>query len=166
MRATQSLELTDDERRVAAAMRELRRGVGMQSLRGRIYGSGPDVLDLGQHDALIVIVDCGGARMSELAAALRVDASTATRAVARLEADGLVARQRDPADGRSVVVVPTDAGRDRLDRLAEVGRDAMRQLLATFEPDELHQLGGLLERLVAAVDDLVADPVQAGPGQA
>lgn len=137
-------------------MRELRRGVGMQSLRGRIYGSGPDVLDLGQHDALIVIVDCGGARMSELAAALRVDASTATRAVARLEADGLVARQRDPADGRSVVVVPTDAGRDRLVRLAEAGRDAMRQLLAGFDPDELHQLGGLLERLVAAVDDLVA----------
>lgn len=156
-RTTQPADLTEDELRVSVAMRELRRGVGMQKLRGRLYGDGPDVLDIGQHDALNTIATQGPARMSELATALRVDASTATRAVARLEAQGLVARQRDTVDGRSVVVVATPAGQARLDHMASVGRTGFRTLLADFDPDELHQLGVLMERLAGAVDAFVRE---------
>jgi DNA-binding MarR family transcriptional regulator len=148
-------DLTDDERRVGTAMRELRRGAGMQRLRDVIYGDDPDALDIGQQDALEVLAAVGPVRMSELAGALRVDASTATRAVARLEAARLVERARAEDDGRSVVVFVTPRGEARLERLGTIARTALRQLFAEFAPDELTRLADLLERLVGAVDTLL-----------
>lgn len=150
------LDLTDAELRVAVAMRELRRGHAMQRLRDRIYG-GDDSLDLAQHDALEVVVGLTGARMGDLATALRVDASTATRTVNRLEAAGLVVRQPDPADRRSVVVVTTAAGRRRDERLRQRARQALGELFARFDDPELATLAELMERLVDGLDELAAD---------
>jgi hypothetical protein len=62
--------------RVGAAWRELRRGASMQAFRPMVYGEGDEALDLGQVDALDLLVFHGSARMGELAEALRVDAST------------------------------------------------------------------------------------------
>ena len=75
--------------RVGAAWRELRRGASMQAFRPMVYGEGDEALDLGQVDVLDLLVFHGSARMGELAEALRVDASTATRAVNRLVDAGL-----------------------------------------------------------------------------
>ena len=51
--------------------------------------------------------------MSDLAAALRVDPSTVTRTLQRMEAAGLAARVPDTDDGRVVTVRLTDEGRRR-----------------------------------------------------
>src|SRR5918997_4290732 len=48
---------------------------------------------------------------SELAARERIQRPTATRLIARLEADGLVTRAADPADGRSSLIAIGDGGR-------------------------------------------------------
>lgn len=94
--------------------------------------------------------------MGEVAQALRIDRSTATRSVARLEALGLVERRPDRADGRSVVAVATDAGRDLLDRLRGRAVLTLEALYGRFDDDELATLAELLERLVAGIDE-VAD---------
>lgn len=149
-------ELTEEQQRIAIAMRELRRGSAMQRFRERIYGTA-DVLDIGQHDALEVVIALGEARMGDLAAALRVDPSTATRSVARLEAAGLVERRRASGDARSVVVAPTAAGVGQSERLRRAAHAAFTELFARFEEDEQRRLADLLERLVAGLDELVAD---------
>ena len=142
-----------DVRRAALAVRELRRSTSTPRFRDSIFGD-LNVLDIAQHDALEVIVSLDGARMSEVAQGLRVDPSTATRTVARLEALGLVERRADPADGRSVMAVATPEGVSLLDRLHERARDALGQLYDRFDERELRQLADLIERLVAGVDEL------------
>ena len=148
-----TFQLTDDEIRVAIAMREIRRGGGMQRVRDRIYG---EVVDLGQHDALDVLVTNGACRMRQLADALRVDASTATRTVERLEAAGWAERQPDPGDRRIVVVAPTEAGLARHEQLRVRAHEALGELFGRFTPDELRQLADLLDRLVIGLDDFSA----------
>jgi len=153
----QSDELTDEQLRIAIGMRELRRGAAMQRFRDRLYGTGPVVLDMGQQDALEVVIGLGDARMGDVAAALRVDPSTATRAVARLEAAGLVERRRTEADARAVVVGPTPAGSALYDECVRTARAALADLFGRFTIEEQHLLADLLERLVGGLDDLMAD---------
>ena len=144
--------------RVGVAWRELRRGAASQALRPLVYGEGPDALDLGQVDALDLLAERDGRRMSELAEALRVDASTATRAVDRLAADGLVAREMASDDRRAVVVRLTDEGRTRHRALADRRRRVLERIVGEFDDAELLQLAELLERMVAAVDRVVGEP--------
>ena len=147
-----------DVLRAALAVRELRRATGTPRFRDSIFGD-LNVLEIGQQDALEVVVTLDGARMSDVAQALRVDPSTATRAVARLEALGLVERRPDPGDGRSVVAVATAAGHSLLDQLHERGKVTLGRLYSRFEEAELRALADLLERLVAGVDELAEDGI-------
>jgi DNA-binding MarR family transcriptional regulator len=150
-------QLRPDIVRAALAVRELRRATGTARFRDSIFGD-LHVLDIGQQDALEVVVTLGGARMSEVAQALRVDPSTATRAIARIEALGLVERRPDPDDGRSVVAVATDAGLSMLDALHDRASGALGRLYDRFDEQELETLAELLERLVDGVDELAEAP--------
>jgi DNA-binding MarR family transcriptional regulator len=70
----------------------------------------------------------GPMRLTELTASEQVTQSAITQIVTRLEQDGLVERQRDPSDGRAVLVHITPAGAaiidgrraERMARLAEL----------------------------------------------
>ena len=154
-RTRQPAELTGEQLRIAQAMREIRRGAAMQRFRDRLYGE--SALEMGQHDALEVIIALGEARMGDVAAALRVDPSTATRAVGRLVGAGLVERRRADGDARAVVVAPTPAGTDLYDRVRRSARAALSEVFGRFTPAEQDALADLLDRLVAGLDDLVAD---------
>jgi DNA-binding MarR family transcriptional regulator len=90
--------------------------------------------------------------------AMRVDASTATRAVARLEKAGLVARQASPDDRRVVQVVATAAGVAAQQTMRRRYDDVMAMICADFDDDEVVLLAGLLDRLVAGIDSLPATP--------
>ena len=107
-----------DTRDIGRAWRELRRAGGREPLRSYFYGRGDDALEVGQADTLDLLAERGECRMADLADAMRVDASTATRAIDRLEAQALVERRRLETDGRVVVARLTDAG--RLDRIPGV----------------------------------------------
>lgn len=143
------------ERRIGTAWRELRRGASMNTLRALLYGEGDDALDLGQIDGLDLLAQVGACRMTDLADVLRVDRSTATRAVDRLVESGLAERRRSAGDARVVEVVLTAEGRRRHDALVARRRDAMAHILAGFSGDERRTLADLLERLVAGVDRFV-----------
>src|SRR3954452_24372805 len=88
---------------------------------------------------------------SELAARERVQRPTATRLIARLEADGLVLRTADPHDGRSSLITASTAGRSLL-REARTRKDAfLAQRLRSLSSEEratLYQAARLLERLL------------------
>lgn len=142
---------------VGRAWRELRRGASTGAVRDHLFGTGPDAIEPGQMDTLDLLVQHPAWRMSDLADALRVDPSTATRAVQRLERIGLAERRPSDADGRVVMVSCTRAGRDRHTRVAALRIRMLHQILAAFDADEQAQLASLLERFVAALDELVAD---------
>ena len=100
--------------------------------------------------ALSVIVFGGPIALGALAAAEQVRPPTMTRLVAALEADGLVAREPDPRDGRGVLVRATVAGR----RLLQEGRarrtSALVRQLSSLSPVELATLceaAVIMERL-------------------
>ena len=161
----------DDLRRVGNAWRELRRGASMTVLRNQLLGEGLESLDLGQADTLDTLARTGACRMSELAEALRVDASTATRAVDRLAQRGWVTRERSPDDARVVQVALTEEGAAVQDGLLKRRRHAMEHIVGGFSTSELATLADLLERMVAGLDQFVEEggaaaepPVSGLPG--
>jgi DNA-binding MarR family transcriptional regulator len=86
---------------------------------------------------------------------MRVDASTATRAVQRLVEAGLARRANDAADARRVCVAPTSKGRALYDDLAGRRRGAMLEILDDLDLDERRRLADSLEHLVAGLDRYV-----------
>lgn len=147
----QAGDLSTDALRIGVAWRELRRGATMQRLR-ELYGN---ELELGQVDALDLLVQAGPSRMNELADALRVDASTATRTVDRLEAAGMVERGPDPDDARAVQVRLAAKGAAVHAGIVDRRRALLERILVDFDSDERAQLADLLGRLVAGVDEAV-----------
>jgi len=87
-------------------------------------------------------------RMHELAEAVLLSRSGLTRTIDRIEAAGLVARQAIPGDRRSLHVVLTDAGRERLAAAFPIVRRAVRELFADhLSEDDAHNLVRILGRV-------------------
>src|SRR5512147_2176032 len=90
--------------------------------------SSPSGLSLAAAATLATLERSGPCRLTELAVREGVTQPAMTQLVSRLQADGLVARDTDPSDGRVVQVSITDAGRatlatrraERGERLAEL----------------------------------------------
>lgn len=104
-----------------------------------------------QCHALDVLVRRGRSTLGELAAALYIDKSTASRVVAALERKRYAARVGHPRDGRAVWLAATPAGRRlhariRADLIAE-----QQQALAEFPPAVRDAAGELIRRLTRAV---------------
>jgi DNA-binding MarR family transcriptional regulator len=144
-------------RRVGLAWREIRRGAAMTVLRDLFFGVGDDALEPGQMDTLDILVQADSWRMGDLAEALRVDPSTATRAIERLTRAGLAERTPCTDDKRVVKVSATPAGRDRYIAVSVIRNETLDRILARYAPDERPILADYLERFVAALDDMVDD---------
>jgi DNA-binding MarR family transcriptional regulator len=143
----------DHARRIGVAWIELRRGALTSNLRDYMLGK-DNRLEQGQMDALDLLIrrECS---MRGLADRLRVEPSTATRAVNRLVDDGFAERFTKPDDGRVVMVRITDEGRVCHTDVARRRSYAMAQILSEFEPDERAQLADLLDRFINALDHVV-----------
>lgn len=148
----------NDAARIACAWRELRRGAGGQTLRSYLLGPDGPPLEQSQLDALeIIAARPGGLPMSDFADALRVEPSSATRAVDRLARLGLAERRRDPDDKRVVRAEVTDQGAAMVRRVEQRRSTGMQRLLEPFDDDERRQLASLLERFVDSIDRVVAE---------
>jgi DNA-binding MarR family transcriptional regulator len=150
-------ELYDLAVRIGLAWREIRRGASAGGVRDWLCGTGDDAVEQGQMDTLDLLAMQPSWRMSELADALRVEPSTATRAIQRLEKLGLAERHPSKDDGRVVEVRVTAAGRARHLAVAERRAELMTGVLSAFRVRELPVLADMLERFVQAVDGFVAD---------
>ncbi len=136
--------------RIGRSWIELRRGAWTQHLRAYLFADDAPI-EPGQMDALDLLAR-RERTMKQLAERLRIDPSSATRAVQRLVADGLAERFDAPDDGRVVMVKISDEGRRRHTAVAERRATAMALLLSEFDPAERAQLANLLDRFVNALD--------------
>jgi DNA-binding MarR family transcriptional regulator len=130
--------------RLADAVQQLSRRL-RHGARERLAPLG---LTPGQGRALSALERAGGpVRMAELADALRVVPRSATGVVEGLQEAGLVRRETDPADRRSVLVSLTDAGWGTLDELAAARRQAAEELFGALPSADQRRLLDLLTRL-------------------
>jgi DNA-binding MarR family transcriptional regulator len=141
--------------RIGSAWLELRRGPGAAAFRDYLYGRDGTLVQ-GQIDALDYLAR-RDRKMSGLADKLRIDPSTATRAVQRLVDDGLAERVPSHEDGRVVMVRLTCRGHDVQRAVAARRSHVMARILAAFDATERAQLADLLDRFVESVDDVVAE---------
>jgi len=107
-------------------------------------------LTMSQHKALYVVLAAGHLRMSELAARLGVTSSTATGVVDGLVAQGMLARQDDPADRRQVVVIATPKAEATLESFRELNSRRMREMLARLDAADLAVIRHAIRILDAA----------------
>jgi DNA-binding MarR family transcriptional regulator len=94
----------------------------------------------------------GPLRLSSLAAALDLDASTVSRQVRHLEDRGLLERTSDPDDGRASQVALSAEGRTRLEHGARRRRDFVGRLLEDWPETDREHLRTLLTRLLDELD--------------
>ena len=97
--------------------------------------------------ALGVIHVNGPARVSDVAQALNVALSVASRQVAALERAGYVAREADPEDGRAHRVSATEAGRRVLEESHRRMVHAFSRAIEDWSEAEITALAESLERL-------------------
>jgi DNA-binding MarR family transcriptional regulator len=76
--------------------------------------------------------------------------------VDRLVDHGFVSRRDDPLDRRQVVLSPTPAGSDFLDRMRELNNDQFRGLISHLTPEELRTVHRSIEILSHAADRAAA----------
>jgi DNA-binding MarR family transcriptional regulator len=144
--------------RMGRAWRELRRGASTGVVRDQLFGVGADAVEPGHMDVLDLLVQRPEWRMSELAAALRVDPSTVTRTLQRMEAAGLAERHAPVSgDRRAVMVKPTANGRERQATIAAKRVTIITEIMAPLSEKERKQLVELLERFIESADKFVAE---------
>jgi DNA-binding MarR family transcriptional regulator len=100
----------------------------------------------------------GSLRVSELAACMGLDASTASRHIRQLESGGYLARTDDPGDRRASQVRLTRRGRAALDQAMRARGALVDRATADWDDDDRANLTTLMTRLADSLDRLAADP--------
>ncbi|SPF03110.1 MarR family winged helix-turn-helix transcriptional regulator [Streptomyces sp. MA5143a] len=104
-----------------------------------------------QYLVMLVLWEQGELPVKKLGEYLRLDSGTLSPLLKRLEAAGLVRRERSARDERSVEVRLTDEGTALRERALAVPRRIVSA--TTFDVDEIRDLRDRLDRLTAALDE-------------
>ena len=106
-----------------------------------------------QYLAMLTLWEHGELPVKRMGELLRLDSGTLSPLLKRLEAAGLVRRERSSADERSVIVRPTAAGA----ALRLRARDVPRQIAAStgLDPQDLRSLHTMLLNLTERLDGAV-----------
>ena len=84
---------------------------------------------------------------STLQKVVNIDGAAITRHLKQLEADGMVARRRNPADNRVIFVSLTEEGREKIIGYRKENAGFVQQMLQDFTPEEVEALAGMLSRM-------------------
>lgn len=108
-----------------------------------------------QYLVMLALWEHGTLPVKKLGEHLRLDSGTLSPLLKRLEAAGLVRRERSTRDERSVEVRPTEEGT----ALRERAQDVPRRIVAAtgFGIDEIQSLRARLDRLTSALDTAAAN---------
>ncbi|MOA40222.1 Transcriptional regulator SlyA [compost metagenome] len=91
---------------------------------------------------------CGNVTSAGLARDLGIDPAAITRALDRLEAKGMLRRERSTADRRVVHLVLTDDGRAIAAKVPQALASVLNAHLSGFSHDECRLLISMLRRMV------------------
>jgi DNA-binding MarR family transcriptional regulator len=150
--------LTDQVTAVEAAITDLFRLASSRRLhKARQDRSGVELSRTGW-ELLRRVEDLGPIRVSQLAELMDLSLPVTSRALQRLEDDGLVSRGADPADGRAARFVATAAGAEARARIQAAMHDELATVLSMWPERQRSGLAELLPRLVADMRAVGASP--------
>jgi DNA-binding MarR family transcriptional regulator len=116
----------------------------------------PHNLDLAEYEILVVLseADSRHMRMSDLALLVHQSRSRLTHTVSRLEAEGLVARERTCTDGRGVYATLTDKGFAKLVEAAPRHVESVRKIfIDAVTPEDFEAIGRAMSAVLAVEID-------------
>ncbi len=134
---------------IGGARRRMKRAV---TERVRPFG-----LTAQQFWALINIDEGDAPSLGEVAARLRMDAPTASRAVTQLLKRKLVKAEGDRGDRRRLRLRLTSAGRARMPQLREVAEELRGAAVHGLSADEEPTLRALLRKVIDNLDHLIGE---------
>ena len=117
-----------------------------------------DTIDHSAHMALFVLRCSGALRLSDLAARMELDASTASRHVRALEQLGLVRRSPDPDDGRAFRVELTEQGIEEWESSARRRMELLSAAMDGWSEDDVLTFERLMTRFADGVTRLTDIP--------
>jgi len=103
-----------------------------------------------QMRALVIVASRGGMRLTELAQALDVHPSNATRTCDKLVAAGLMARQENPQNRRELVLTLTSAGQRLVTAIGRRRGDAISEVLRAVPVERRDQVVAAMREFAAA----------------
>lgn len=110
-----------------------------------------DGLDENAYPVLSGIARSGPRNAADLAKVVGLDRSGVSRHASRLEAAGLLRREADPADRRSVLLVLTDAGVVAVEEMRRRLADRVGSAVASWPPGEAEAFARGLRRFAEEV---------------
>lgn len=120
-----------------------------------------DTIDHSAHVALFVLRCSGALRLSDLAARMELDASTASRHVRALEQLGLVRRSPDPDDGRAFRVELTEQGIEQWESSARRRMELLSAAMDGWSEEDVATFERLMTRFADGVANLTDTPADA-----
>ncbi len=114
---------------------------------GRFHGPKPAFA----RERLLRIISSfeGGAKQKELIEEMKVNPSSMSEMISKLEHDGYVKRTVDPSDKRATLITLTELGEARAAELSDERNERFSRLFANLTEEEKEQLVTLLEKLTA-----------------
>ncbi|GAA1322488.1 MarR family winged helix-turn-helix transcriptional regulator [Leucobacter albus] len=100
-----------------------------------------------------------GIRPADLAHELRLSRPTTSKAIARLTATGVIAKEPSPTDQRSARLLLTPSGQAAYGRLVDAGVAMIERAVEGLAPEETATVAGVVRRLMRPVP--TADPERA-----
>ncbi|HET8910496.1 MAG TPA: MarR family transcriptional regulator [Ktedonobacteraceae bacterium] len=104
-------------------------------------------LTMPQLKTMMLVTYKHGATVGELAKGIGAGLSTMTGIIDRLTEHGLVKRSDDPEDRRVKLVVPTELGYQRMEKLQRFSKEQWRSLLVRLSLEELQTVDKAIEYL-------------------
>ena len=152
-----------EERELVDAVLSARRA--LVAVAARSLAACEAEITLPQYRALVVLSARGPRRVADLAEALGVTPSTATRMCDRLVAKQLLRRTRSPQDRRSVRVAITAEGRRMVDQVSAARRRELQRVLAQLPPEGRPALVEALRAFSRAAGEVPEEDWALGWGQ-
>jgi DNA-binding MarR family transcriptional regulator len=134
------------------------------AVAARSLAAAGDEVTLPQYRALVVLAASGPQGTADLAAALAVLPSTATRMCDRLVRKGLVRRHRQASDRRTVRIALTPAGRDLVAAVTKRRRAELARLLGVLPQAQHEPVIAALRAFAEAAGEIPAPGAALGWG--
>jgi len=140
----------------ANRIRVVRDGLRRFNRRAGVLKSDPYELSLSlsQSSALIDISRFNELRVYELVDLLHLEKSSVSRLVTVLEERGFIKAKDNPTDGRSKVLVLTEAGKKAVDQINDISNKAVTELFQKLNIKDQKLIATAFEKIAKVVEEI------------